>query len=197
MITSAQLAQSIHFNEFITLNQDLLKAGKTTGLTQTAEYVEFGRVNLARMQRLIKTVVLGPELLATLQKLTVPHTLVIITEGWCGDSAQIVPVLEHIRLACPAMDVVFLLRDEHPELMDQYLTNGARSIPKVICFETSSLKEKWQWGPRPAKLQAEVKQLLARQVSHEEKGLFVQNWYNSNKTQDIQEEITALVQTLL
>jgi hypothetical protein len=197
MITPAQIAKGIHFDAFIALNQDLLKEGKTTGNTQTAEYVEFGRVNLARMQRLSKTVILRPDLLAVLQQLATPHTLLIITEGWCGDSAQIVPVLEHMRLACPALDVLFLLRDEHPEVMDQYLTNGARSIPKVICLETASLDEKWQWGPRPAQLQAAVKDLLAKQVTHEEKGLFVQNWYNLNKTQDIQEELKVLVQTLL
>lgn len=197
MISSTQLENAIHFDEFIALNQALLQQGRTTGLTQTPEYVEFGRINLSRMQRLMKTVVLTTALTESLSQLKSPHTLVIITEGWCGDSAQIVPILEHMRLACPLLDVVFLLRDDNPAFMDLYLTNGGRSVPKVICFEKDTLLEKWQWGPRPAKLQSAVKALLEKNISHEEKGLFVQNWYNLNKTQDIQEEMVTLVQTLL
>ncbi len=197
MITREHIKKAIHFPEFLLLNQSLLLEGKTTGLTQTEEYVEFGRLNIARMQRLMKTVVLNGELNDVLSRLSIPHTLMIITEGWCGDSAQIVPVLEHIRLACPILDVVFLIRDDNPQLMDQFLTKGARSIPKVVCVEQTSLEVKWEWGPRPSELQTAVKALLAQQVTHAEKSLFVQNWYNQNKTQAIQAEITRLVQTLL
>jgi hypothetical protein len=197
MITRQQINTAIRFPEFLLLNQSLLLEGKTTGLTQTEEYVEFGRLNITRMQRLMKTVVLNGELRDILSRLSIPHTLIIITEGWCGDSAQIVPVLEHMRLACPFLDVVFLIRDENPQVMDQFLTNGARSIPKVVCVETTSLDIKWEWGPRPSELQSAVKALLAQQVTHAEKSVFVQNWYNQNKTQAIQSEIMRLVQTLL
>jgi hypothetical protein len=197
MITREHIKKAIHFPEFLLLNQSLLLEGKTTGLTQTEEYVEFGRLNVARMQRLMKTVVLKGELNDVLSRLSIPHTLIVITEGWCGDSAQIVPVLEHIRLACPYLDVVFLMRDENPQLMDQFLTKGARSIPKVVCEEQTSVEVKMEWGQLPFELQAALNALIAQQVTHAEKSLFVQNWYNQNKTQAIQSEIMRLVQTLL
>jgi hypothetical protein len=67
----------------------------------------------------------------------------------------------------------------------------------VVCVEQTSLEVKWEWGPRPSELQTAVNALLAQQVTHAEKSLFVQNWYNQNKTQAIQSEIMRLVQTLL
>jgi hypothetical protein len=197
MISSEQLQKAITYSDYLQVNQDLMKAGKTTGSNQSAEFVEYARVNLVRMLRLDKTLTLLPTIASNLQHLKTPHTLLVITEGWCGDSAQIVPVFAKMEAACPALKLLFLFRDEHLDLMDQYLTKGARSIPKVICFETESGQEKWTWGPRPQALQAEVEKLLQQHVSKEEKGLFVQSWYNHNKTEATQNEINTLIQSLL
>jgi hypothetical protein len=92
--------------------------------------------------------------------------------------------------------VACVLRDENPELMDHYLTNGNRSIPIVICLSADENKQKFVWGPRPKDLQKQVEVLLKQHVSKAEKGLFVQSWYNSDKTQTIQKEILALVRAL-
>lgn len=197
MITKEQLAKGISYEDFISLNQTLLKEGKTTGLLQDAEHVEFGRINLTRMARLDKTIKLQDQLLENLSRLKTHHSIVVITEGWCGDSAQNAPIFALLPKHTQQLSVLFLIRDEHPELMDQYLTKGSRSIPKIICFETESLTEKWVWGPRPKKLQTEVEQMVAKGLSKEERGLFTQNWYNQNKTEELQNEINTLVQSLL
>jgi Thioredoxin len=47
------------------------------------------------------------------------------------------------------------MRDTNPEVMDQYLTNGSRSIPIVIALD-ESFREVGHWGPRPTELQAWV-----------------------------------------
>ncbi len=196
MISLQQIDKALSYAAFYQLIEQLLKEGKTTGNNQSAEFVEYARVNYQRMARVYKTTVLSVPLLQALAALQKHHTFLVITEGWCGDSAQIVPVFERMCQHTDKLSLKFLLRDENPEVMDAYLTNGARSIPKLICLQSETLEEKFVWGPRPAALQAEVVKLLAAHVSKEEKGLFVQKWYNENKTAAIQKEMATLLQGL-
>ena len=55
----------------------------------------------------------------------------------------------------PGLELRIVLRDEHPEVMDRYLTNGSRSIPIVIALD-EEFRELGHWGPRPRELQAWV-----------------------------------------
>ena len=81
--------------------------------------------------------------------------LLVIAEDWCGDASSTIPIVARFADAVPGMELRLLRRDEHPELMDRYLTNGARSIPIVIVLD-ESFRELGHWGPRPAELQAWV-----------------------------------------
>jgi hypothetical protein len=45
------------------------------------------------------------------------------------------------------MKIVF--RDENEELMSLFLTNGAKSIPKLIILDKNTLNVEANWGPRP------------------------------------------------
>jgi hypothetical protein len=81
--------------------------------------------------------------------------LLVIAEDWCGDASSTIPIVARFADAAPGMDLRVLRRDEHPELMDRYLTNGARSIPIVIALD-ESFGELGHWGPRPSPLQAWV-----------------------------------------
>ena len=56
----------------------------------------------------------------------------ILTEAWCGDAAQNIPTIEKIARENDRIKTLYLLRDENLELMDKYLTGGARAIPKLI-----------------------------------------------------------------
>lgn len=192
MISAEKLTTSMSYAAYDDLLQALVKEGKTTGNNQTEEFIEYGRVNLQRMHRVHKTLVLTNELKQAVSNIQTPHTLLVITEGWCGDSAQIVPVFDHLCRQTNLLELRFVLRDDNANIMDRYLTNGARSIPKVICFETATLVDRFVWGPRPKALQDEVIKLLEAKVSKEEKGLFVQKWYNADKTLSIQQELTEL-----
>jgi hypothetical protein len=196
MITTPLLQQAMDYPAYKQLLETLMAEGKTTGPNQSEEYLHYAKINLQRMQRLDKTVVLSQELLDVLSKVSTPCYWVILTEGWCGDAAQNLPVFRYIEQACPAIGLRILLRDEHPEVIDQYLTNGSRSIPKLICLEKDSLKERFVWGPRPAALQEIVTGLIREKKTLEEKGLVVQNWYNTDKTQSLQRELTGLIQHL-
>ena len=73
--------------------------------------------------------------------------VLIITEPWCGDSLAIFPVVA--ELFCRAgLELRVIRRDEHPDLIDRYLTRGGRAIPIVLVLDEAS-RELLRWGPRP------------------------------------------------
>lgn len=161
--------------------------------------VEFTKLNWARTQRLHKTVEIIPELKTAVENLQHNYSWMVITEAWCGDSAQNLPVIAEIAKLNPEKIKLFVvLRDENPELMSNYLTNGARAIPKLIVMDETIGKESFIWGPRPAPAQ----QLLlnwkqyAGGKSWEEFEKELHGWYAKDKTQTLQHEFLQLLSNL-
>lgn len=196
MITKQALDKAMSYAQYRSLLEDLMAHGKTTGANQSEDYLAYAKINLQRMQRLDKTIDLEANLKKALATISKPYIFLIITEGWCGDAAQNLPVFHLLEKESKSIEVKLILRDEHPEIMDRYLTNGARSIPKVICLDTITLEEKFVWGPRPATLQEIVMQLKHDNKTIAEKGLVTQNWYNADKTKSLQAELLHVVQNL-
>jgi len=131
---------------------------------------------------------------ATLQAAP-PAIWLVLTEGWCGDAAFNVPMLAAIEKAMPEkVKLRLLLRDSNLELMDAHLTDGGRSIPKLIVL-SESLQELGTWGPRPASLQTLMKQWKDEGLTLKELIPKVHAWYNADATQSVQEELTTLVQS--
>ena len=123
--------------------------------------------------------------------------LPIFTEGWCGDAAQIVPVLEAVAQASAGqISTHYVLRDENPDLMDQYLTQGGRSIPKLVVLHADTLTEAAHWGPRPDPAQQMFLDLKSQDLPFEEFATQLHGWYAKDKTQSTQRELLALVQQL-
>lgn len=195
MISKAHLEKSIGYQNYRELLVNLLKEGKTTGHNQSPEYVEYGKVNVQRMKRLDKTVQLTPETVQFFSNWTKKIHIVVITEGWCGDTAQFLPLLHKLETTFPMLQLHLILRDENPEVMNNYLTNGSRSIPKLIALD-ENLKELFTWGPRPAPLQKIVKEALANGVSATDKGILTQNWYNHDSAVTMQQELLGLFSNL-
>ncbi|RYU81068.1 thioredoxin family protein [Hymenobacter persicinus] len=196
--TPQLLASAYSYAAYRQLIDELLAEGKTTGPQQSEELTDYTKLNVQRMRRLDKTVQLLPAVQAALQNLTQRYVWLIITEGWCGDASQIVPVLEAIAQASGGrITTHYVLRDEHPDLMDRYLTNGARSIPKLLVLRADTLTEVTHWGPRPAPAQKLLLDLKARGATHEEYAEQVHGWYAHDKTQTTQGELLALLQQLL
>jgi hypothetical protein len=81
--------------------------------------------------------------------------LLVIAEDWCGDASNTVPVIAKLVDSVPELELRIIGRDANPEVMNQYLTNGARSIPIVIALD-ESFQELGHWGPRPSELQGWV-----------------------------------------
>lgn len=106
----------------------------------TPDPVEYTRLNWARWQRVMRTTSLLPEVAAAMAPAP-PQVWLVLSEPWCGDAAQSVPVLAVMAQAAPAVELRLLLRDAHLDLMDRYLTAGGRSIPKLVAFHPHSGEE--------------------------------------------------------
>lgn len=194
--------KAMNYEQYRNLLQDLMEQGKTTGENHGSEYLDYAKINLQRMLRLEKTTELTNELLQVLSKVKSRYVWLVLTEGWCGDAAQNLPVLFAMEKDCPNIELKLILRDEHLELMDMYLTDGGRSIPKLICLKkdnssTNGYKEIFTWGPRPEAVQKIMLELKAKHTPLAEKSIIIQKWYNTDKTLSLQNEFVVLVQKFL
>ena len=192
MVTTAHLNSSISYPQYRTLLESLMAEGKTTGTDQSEAMVNYARLNLQRMKRIEKTIELNDELKQAIHKVSKPFTWLIITEGWCGDAAQNVPLFHLIEQANPNITVKLIMRDEHLDLMDQYLTNGGRSIPKLICLNDQGV-ELFTWGPRPKFAQDFVLESKSKGVAKEDMANELHAWYAKDKLQSTQNEFSKLV----
>ena len=197
VLTPERLQAAHSYASYRQLIDGLLTQNLTTGPQQSAKLTEYTRLNVQRMQRIDKMVRVLPELQTALANLRQNYVGLVITEGWCGDAAQIVPVLEAVAQASAGkLSTRYLLRDDNLDLMDQYLTNGTRSIPKLIVLRADTLTEVVSWGPRPAPAQELLLGLKAQGATHEEYAEKIHGWYAQNKTLATQQELLALIQGL-
>jgi hypothetical protein len=196
-IIENSLKKTISYIDYRALVRDLLAEGKSTGPEQSEDLTNYSLLNDRRMKRLDKTIKISEETIQEFQKVSAPQTWLVITEGWCGDAAQNLPVLNKIATASDYIDLKVLLRDENLALMDLFLTNGGRSIPKLIALDKDNNVID-SWGPRPTiatKMVADYKEKNG--VLDPEFKQDLQVWYNKDKGQSIQEDFVSLATRLL
>ncbi|MDP5172441.1 MAG: thioredoxin family protein [Bacteroidia bacterium] len=189
--------KGLSYQDYLLQVNQLVADGLTSGPTQDEFLSNFTRLNAHRMKRLGKTVKLlemWDQFLPNLQK---SYTWRVFTEAWCGDAAQILPVLQAIGLSSGGkITLEVFYRDEDPELFSHFLTGDSKAIPKLVAIDNNSGEQIGTWGPRPSALQDIV---LAHkenpQVSHSELVEQLQRWYNEDGTRQIQEEIFRSLQT--
>jgi hypothetical protein len=115
--------------------------------------------------------------------------LLVLAEDWCSDGSSTVPVLARWASAVPGLELRILRRDEHLDLMDRYLTNGARSIPIVIVLD-QEFGELGHWGPRPAQLQAWV--MANRELPKPERTREIRRWYARDRGESAIRELMTV-----
>jgi thiol-disulfide isomerase/thioredoxin len=186
------ILKGMTYDVYLDLLKDLLSEGKTTGPNQDAGLFEYAKLNIQRMERIYKTVVITDELANKVKAINDKQTWICITEGWCGDAAQSLPLFARLAELNSNITLKMVLRDENLELIDRYLTNGGRAIPIVIALQDG--KELWKWGPRPASLQVIVDEFKQNPtVTFEELKTQLHTWYAKNKTVDQQNELLKLI----
>ncbi|MEN9742589.1 MAG: hypothetical protein RLZZ65_394 [Bacteroidota bacterium] len=194
---SADLLQSaMNYSAYMNLTEQLVNEERTSGPNQSEAYVYYTKLNLQRMKRLNKTISIPTALQELVAHKASHWTWLIITEPWCGDAAQCVPALEKLALCSTQIETKYILRDEHPEVMDAYLTNGGRAIPKLICLD-ENLHEVFTWGPRPAVIQEVMNELKANGVTEIAQIVeAIQKAYNDDKQDGIYNEFNSLLKGL-
>lgn len=192
------LFNSHSYAEYRKIVTDLLLEGKSTGNEQSESLTNYSKLNDARMNRLDKTVKISDEILSKLEHLEHSYIWLVISEGWCGDAAQILPIINKMALAShKKIDLRIVLRDENEDLMNHYLTNGARAIPKVIvvCKEAGIVRA--DWGPRPkgaSELMTNYKKEFG--VIDEKIKTDLQLWYLADKGLSVQEELMQIIEDI-
>jgi len=195
-IIENSLQTAISYKGYRSLVRNLLTEGKSTGPEQSEDLTNYSMLNDRRMKRLDKTIKIFEETIQEFQKVKQPQTWLVLTEGWCGDAAQNLPILNKIASGIANIDLKIVLRDENLDLMDLFLTNGGRSIPKLIALDKDN-NVLDLWGPRPT---IATKMVLAYK---EKNGALdpqfkqdLQVWYNKDKGKSVQEDFVNLVAKL-
>jgi hypothetical protein len=150
------------------------------------------KLNIHRMVRIDKSYEPGIDITDEVEKIEDNQLWMVITENWCGDSAQNLPYIAKIASLSNKIDLRIILRDTNPDIMDNYLTNGTRSIPKLVVFDNEG-NELFQWGARPQAAQEIVSKLKAEGF---EKKYFLEklhSWYARNGGKDIENEFLLLI----
>ncbi len=189
VFTPENVGQTYTYEEYLALIDQVVAENRTTGPNQSPEMAGYTRLNQYRMHRLDKTVKLDTDLQQLAYQVAAPQTWYVLIEAWCGDAAQSLPVIAKVAQLNPLIMLTLLLRDEPPEIMNEYLTKVGKSIPKLIALDNDGT-ELFTWGPRPAALQEIVLAYKKNPtVPYAELLEEVQRWYNTDKTESVQREL--------
>ena len=184
--------------DFITYQQifqQILSDPNPQGLYEDPDYLNYTKLNWSRQQRWLKNGILNEGLAIIIENIREEQNWTIITEPWCGDAAHIIPFLHRLSELNPLIKVNYQLRDKEPFLIEHYLTNGSKSIPKFIIADNKN-NDLAVWGPRPAACQALYFQLLKDHVDMEQKKIALQQWYNTDKGVTLQKELAVILSAL-
>ncbi|MDH4403231.1 MAG: thioredoxin family protein [Flavobacterium sp.] len=143
------LNNSYSYQDYRKTVTDLLQEGKSSGAIQSEALVNYSRLNETRMHRLDKTIVIDEAIITKLKAIQSKYIWLVISEGWCGDAAQLLPIFNKMSEVSDQVDFKIVFRDKNEALMNLFLSNGSKSIPKLIILDKNALDVIAHWGPRP------------------------------------------------
>lgn len=189
-ISSEIIEKGYSYGEYRDLIDELLSEGKTTGENHSESMLHFTKMNVHRMKRHDKRTDLNDELVEKLDDVNDEWIWLVLTEAWCGDAAQSLPIINKMAEASDNITLRLVLRDENLDLMDQFLQNGrSRSIPKLICINAKTHDVVGDWGPRPQEAQELYDSLRNdTELKYQEVAEKLHKWYADDKGQEIQKE---------
>lgn len=193
-IIKDSLNNSISYNEYRDLVGNLVAVNSTTGNKKTEALANYTMLNDRRMKRWDKTVKLSEETKTAIESYNKKVTWLVITESWCGDAAHIMPIIHKVAELNDNIDFRIVLRDGNDALMNEFLTNGGRAIPKLIMIDKSSNEVVNTFGPRPTVAIDMVNNYKAKhgKLTPEFKE-DLQRWYNKDKGQSTIQDLVKLL----
>ncbi len=196
-VIKESLTQGISYSEYSDLIQQMVDEEKTTGPKQHEDLVYYTKLNAQRARRLNKTTKLPENVASLIAQFDQPMTWLVLTESWCGDAAQILPLLQKMVEVNSNINLRLVLRDENDTLMSQFLTNGGRSIPKLIMLN-DELDVLGTWGPRPVEAQELYDSWRndPNKPPYKEFQVEMQKWYLKDKGQSTFNEISKVLEDI-
>jgi hypothetical protein len=196
LVTPAIIEEAKDYEEYRAMIDDLLEEGKTTGTNHSEAMINYTKMNVHRMNRLDKRLTLTDSLKETLNSIEKNLIWLVLTEAWCGDAAQNIPGIVKMAEQSDHITLKFILRDQHLDIMDEYLTNGGRSIPKLVCLDAETLEEIGAWGPRPGDFQQKAMEWKDDPgISKEAWAEKLHKWYADDQGQTLQADFEELIAT--
>lgn len=188
------LKRAITYPEYRELVHQLAEEGSTSGNEKTEDLANYTKLNDRRMKRWDKTLKIAEDQKQKLTNYKENLTWLVIAESWCGDAAHVIPVLNKIAETAPHIQLKIVFRDENETLMNAFLTNGGKSIAKLIIIDNDTNEVLYSWGPRPTEA---TKLVNDYKVKHgtltEELKEQLQSWYNKDKGQGVINDLIDLL----
>ncbi|WP_452227410.1 thioredoxin family protein [Lacinutrix cladophorae] len=194
-IIKESLDKSITYPEYVTLVKELAENKDTTGTDKSENLVEYTMLNARRMKRWDKTLKVKEAVKEQIEKLDKKVTWLVLTESWCGDAAHVMPAMQKVAELNDNIKLQVVLRDENEALMNNFLTNGGKSIPKLIMVDDVSGEVVNTFGPRPSaatQLVNDYKEEHGKLTPEFKEDL--QRWYNKDKGQNAVDDLLKLLQ---
>ena len=193
-IISKSIENSMSYSEYTKLVEELTLNNSTTGLEKTEALANYTMLNNRRIKRWDKTIKVSENAVNAIKSFNKKTTWLVITESWCGDAAHIMPVINKVAQLNANIDYKVVLRDENDALMQQFLTNGGKAIPKLIMIDEETQDVVNTFGPRPTVATNLVNDYKAEhgKLTPEFKE-DLQRWYNKDKGQSTIEDLVNLL----
>nr|WP_294934026.1 thioredoxin family protein [uncultured Flavobacterium sp.] len=196
-LIETSLKNSLGYSEYRSKLNQLLGQGLSSGNEQSEDLLKYSQLNEVRMNRLEKTISVPDEIKTKLEKLNRKYLWLVLAEGWCGDAAQLIPIMHKMDEVAANIKLRIVFRDENDSLMQEFLTNGARSIPKLIITDSENHEVLAAWGPRPEGAALLIKEFKEKfGVVNEIAKTELQKWYLHDKGLSTMEEITKIMLAL-
>jgi hypothetical protein len=188
------LERGMSYEDYRKLMGNLVLDGASTGPNQNEELSNYTLLNNQRMKRLDKTLKIGSEMAKKIQGVDRKITWLVLTESWCGDAAQTLPVMNIMASLNNRISLKLILREENTALMQRFLTNGAMAIPKLIAIDNANGDIVGEWGSRPSIATKMVRdQMDTYGELTPEFRQDLQQWYNKDKGQNTVKDLLPLL----
>ena len=189
------IAKGISYQDYRLLMDNLSSEGKATGQEVSKEMIDYTLLNQRRMKRLDKTLKINDDSIEKIKGYDQKNvTWLVLTESWCGDAAQTLPMINKVATLNDNITLKIILRDENLDIMNRFLIHGAMSIPKLVMIDNISGEVLGEWGSRPKNLEQMVidfkNQHGVLTTSFKEE---LQVWYNTDKGQSILKDLLVLL----
>ena len=183
---------TLTWEAYIQRFEDILSGTFTNEIYAKDAYRDYVKMNQSRMNRWLKNAEITTELKSQIEAIQEEQNWYLITEPWCGDAAHSVPLIYMMSQLNHNIKLHLVLRDDNHAFIDQYLTNGGRSIPKLVARNADG-EDIFVGGPRPKDLAVIHAKLKADNADFDTINQTLQTWYNHNKGVDIQQEFVGIL----